>query len=70
MKHLYLYKASWYGELLSGYTRALNERAAIKQAVYKIAKQVGKTAYAVREYLFDDKQKFEIGRVKDATKDS
>jgi hypothetical protein len=62
VKHLYRYKASWYGELLTGYTRSINERGAIKQAIYKIAKQVGKTSYAVREYLLDGKNKFEIER--------
>lgn len=68
MKHLYRYKASWYGEILSGYTRSTNERGAIKQAIYKISKQVGKTAYIVREYLLDGKNKFEIKR--DNAKDS
>ena len=68
MKHLYKYTASWHGELLSGYTRSTNERGATKQAIYKIAKIVGKTAYAVREYLMDGKNKFEIKR--DNAKDS
>lgn len=63
-KRTFSYKANWYGEIISGYTKSDSAYAAERNSILQIAKKVGRTAYAVREYILDKKHdRFEIKEV-------
>ena len=63
-KRTFSYKANWYGEIISGYTKTDSAYAAEKNAIYQIAVKVKRSAYAVREYILDKRyDRFEIKEV-------
>lgn len=47
-------RVNWHGEVMDFYTVTVNERAALKNVVSQLALKVGRTRYAVRQYLMNE----------------
>ena len=54
-------RVNWHGEVMDFYTVTVNERAALKNVVSQLALKVGRTRYAVRQYVMnEDYQRWEV----------
>ena len=47
-------KVNWHGEVLEFFTVAVSEEVALKNVISQVALKVGRTRYAVRQYLMDE----------------
>lgn len=62
--NLYKVTLNWYGEIHILLTQAYSQAQALANARARLAEELGKSRYSVRQYYLDGKDRYEVKEVR------